>query len=134
MADLLGVAAEWAAERITPEELVRVRELKIEVAIAMRSRDDSATANWLFHREVNKSMQVAAAVGHGRMIPQGFLEAMPEDVPCSLGEHDELVRALAVAAGDGAEARRVTQAHLQRAAEQLRAKTRDLVSGTDTGS
>jgi DNA-binding GntR family transcriptional regulator len=128
MAALLGVAAEWAAQRITPEQLKRVRALKVEVAIAMRSGDDAATENWLFHREVNKacdSPRLMAMLGMaGRMIPQGFLDALPEDIPCSLEEHDALVRALANR--DGAEARRVTEKHLQRAAEQLRAKVSEL--------
>ncbi|MGW6729692.1 GntR family transcriptional regulator [Nocardia sp. NPDC055029] len=128
MTALLGVAAEWAAERITPEELQRVRELKVEVAIAMRARRDAATENWLFHREVNKackSPQLLAMLGTaGRMIPQGFLDAMPEDVPCSLEEHDALVRALSE--GDGAAARAVTETHLRRAAEQLKAKVSEI--------
>jgi DNA-binding GntR family transcriptional regulator len=136
MASLLGIAAEWAALRITPEELRRVRELKIEVAIAMRSGDDPATANWLFHREINKackSQRLLAMLGMaGRMIPQGFLEALPEDVPCSLEEHDALVRALTDR--DGAEARRVTEKHLQRAADQLREKLSEVVAQAEAGA
>ena len=121
MSALLGVAAEWAAQQITPEQLRRVRALKVEVAVAMRSGDDAATENWLFHREVNKacgSPRLMAMLGMaGRMIPHGFLDALPEDVPCSLEEHDALVRALAN--HDGAEARRVTEKHLQRAARTV---------------
>lgn len=128
MAALLGTAAEWAAERITPEELQRVRELKVEVAIAMRAGRDAATENWLFHREVNKackSPQLLAMLGMtGRRIPQGFLDALPEEVPSSLEEHDALVSALA--GRDGSAARAVTEKHLRRAAEQLRAKVSEL--------
>jgi DNA-binding GntR family transcriptional regulator len=136
MAALVGVAAEWAARRIKPEELRRVRELKVEVAVAVRSGDDSATANYLFHREVNlacKSPRLLTMLGMaGRMIPSGFLNSFPEHVPCSLEEHDALVRALA--AHDGATARTVAENHLRAAAELLSARIAAMateVSGDD---
>ncbi|MFF3567486.1 GntR family transcriptional regulator [Nocardia jiangxiensis] len=121
MAALAGVAAGWAADRITPDELRRVRELKVEVAIAVRSGDDVATPNWMFHREINKackSPRLLSMLGMaGRMIPAGFLEAFPEHSPCSLEEHDALVRALAD--HDGAAAREITEKHLASAAQLL---------------
>jgi DNA-binding GntR family transcriptional regulator len=131
MAVLVGVAAEWAARRITHEELRRVRELKVEVAIAVRSGDDSATVNWLFHREVNKackSQRLLAMLGMaGRMIPPGFLNSFPEHVPCSLEEHDGLVRALA--GHDGAAARKIAEDHLHGAAEVLSARVAQMAPG-----
>lgn len=136
MAALSGVAAEWAAQRITPEELQRVRALKVEVAVAVRSGDESATANWLFHREVNKackSPRLLAMLGMaGRMIPPGFLTVFPEHAPCSLEEHDALVRALA--RHDGPAARRITEQHLQGAAELLSAKVSEVAPRVESGA
>jgi DNA-binding GntR family transcriptional regulator len=128
MAVLVGVAAEWAAHRITPQELRRVRELKVEVAVAVRSGDDSSTENWLFHREVNKackSPRLLAMLGMaGRMIPPGFLNSFPEYVPCSLEEHEALVRALD--AHDGTAARTIAENHLHGAAELLSARVAEM--------
>jgi DNA-binding GntR family transcriptional regulator len=121
MAALLGIAAEWAAERITPDELNRVRELKVEVAVSARAGDDAAVANWLFHREVNKackSQRLLAMLGMaGRMIPHSLLGIFPERTSTSLDEHDQLVRALS--RRDGAAAREVTENHLKEAAARL---------------
>ncbi|MGW6729683.1 GntR family transcriptional regulator [Nocardia sp. NPDC055029] len=124
MAALAGVAADWAAQRISGGELARVRELKVEVSVAVRSGDDATTPNWMFHREVNKackSPRLLSMLGMaGRMIPAGFLRAFPEHTPCSLEEHDALVHALAE--GDGAAAREITEKHLQGAARVLSAR------------
>lgn len=133
MAALAGVAAGWAAERITQDELARVRELKVEVAIAARSGDDVSTPNWMFHREVNKACKSPRLMGMlgmaGRMIPAGFLEAFPEHTPCSLDEHDELVRALACR--DSAAARQIAEKHLQGAAQLLSSRVSELANGTE---
>jgi DNA-binding GntR family transcriptional regulator len=121
MSALSGVAAQWAAEKITPRQLLRVRELNREIKVAAQSGDDIATPNWLFHREVNKacaSPRLQAMLGEaGRMIPRRFFEFFPERLPCSLDEHDSLVQALANA--DGAAARRISEKHFEGAAEVL---------------
>jgi DNA-binding GntR family transcriptional regulator len=123
MAALSGVAAQWAAARITPDAMLRVRELHREVRVAAQSGDDIATLNWLFHREVNKacgSPRLQSMLGDaGRMIPRRYFELFPEQVPCSLDEHDALVAALA--RKDGKAAREITEQHFAGAAEVLSA-------------
>ena len=121
MAALSGVASQWAAGRITHQQLLRVRELHREIRVAAASGDDIATLNWLFHREINKSCGSTRLQGMlsdaGRMIPQRYFELFPERVPCSLDEHDALI--VALARGDGAEARRITEQHFAGAAQML---------------
>jgi DNA-binding GntR family transcriptional regulator len=123
MAALSGVAAQWAADKIGSRELLRVRELNREIHVAVKSDDDIATLNWLFHREINKacgSQRLQAMLGDaGRMIPRRFFELFPEQVPCSLDEHDALVSALAKR--DGVTARQITENHFRAAAELLSA-------------
>ena len=53
------------------------------------------------------------------MIPRRFFELFPEQVPCSLDDHDALVAALA--ARDGATARRISEDHFRGPAELLSA-------------
>lgn len=121
MAALSGVAAQWAAGKIDERQLLRVRELHREIRVAAAAGDDIATLNWLFHREINKScgsLRLQSMLGDaGRMIPQRYFELFPERVPCSLDEHDALIGALA--RGDGAEARRITEQHFAGASQML---------------
>ncbi|BDB62127.1 MULTISPECIES: GntR family transcriptional regulator [Rhodococcus] len=123
MSALSGVAAQWAAEKITDRQLLRVRELHREIRVAAAAGDDIATLNWMFHREINKSCgsaRLQAMLGDaGRMIPQRYFELFPERVPCSLDEHDALISALA--RGDGVEARRITEEHFAGASQMLSA-------------
>lgn len=127
MAALAGVAAQWAAERIDAEQLARVQELKVEVAVAVRAGDDAAVANWMLHREINKACEsqrlLTMLANAARMIPRSFLDAFPEHVPCSLEEHDQLVRALAN--HDGRTAREVAEQHVLGAAELLSARVHE---------
>ncbi|MCX4815252.1 GntR family transcriptional regulator [Streptomyces sp. NBC_01239] len=131
MAALSGLAAQWAARDITERERLRIRELNREIKVAAGSGDDIAALNWAFHREINRacrSPKLQAMLGDvGRMIPRRFFELFPEHVPCSLGEHDELVAALDH--GDGVTARRVAEGHFESASRVLRqhfeAKGRD---------
>ncbi|MFW0796033.1 GntR family transcriptional regulator [Gordonia sp. CPCC 205515] len=127
MAALSGVAAQWAAARIEPRQLLRVRELHREIRIATEVGDDIATLNWQFHREINKAAGSPRLEGMladaGRMIPRRFFDLFPEQVPCSLDEHDELVTALAH--GDGATARQVSEGHFDAAAQLLVKHLRD---------
>jgi DNA-binding GntR family transcriptional regulator len=121
MASLSGVAAEWAAARIDAGELRRIRQLNVEMSVSASLGEDITTANWLFHREVNrgcKSPRLLALLGAaGRMIPRSFLYVFPEHIECSLEEHRELIRALA--RRDGLTARRVAEQHLHAAASVL---------------
>ncbi|MEU4657409.1 GntR family transcriptional regulator [Streptomyces sp. NPDC023723] len=122
MAALSGLAAQWAARDITEPERLRIRELNREIKAAAGSGSDIATLNWAFHREVNRACRaprLQTMLGDiGRMIPRRFFELFPEHVPCSLGEHDELVAALD--RGDGTAARRVAEGHFESAAQVLR--------------
>lgn len=126
MAALCGVAAQWAADRITPRQLLRIRELNREIKVAAQSGDDIVTLNWEFHREINRSCaserlqeMLRDAV---KMIPHTFLQLFPEHVVCSLDEHDALVKALAN--HDGVAARRITEEHFESAAAVVAAQLR----------
>jgi DNA-binding GntR family transcriptional regulator len=135
MAALSGVASQWAAEKISPQQLLRVRELHREIRVAAQSGDDIATLNWLFHREINKSCgspRLQAMLGDaGRMIPRRFFELFPEFVPCSLDEHDALVGALS--RSDGPTARRVSEDHFKGAAQLLSAHVHKQMSPNERG-
>lgn len=131
MGILSAAAAEWAAERITPAELERVRQLGIEVAISVRRGKDVGTVNWMFHREVNracKSPRLLAMLGAaGRLIPQSFFDLFPDHIASSLEEHDMLITALEQ--GDGRAAAEVTRLHLREAAELVSHRAADLHDG-----
>lgn len=113
MAVLSGVAAAWAAERITEQELKTVRGLRTSVVAAVESEGDIAGANWAFHRAVNlasRSPRLLRVIAQtGRMIPMSFFRVFPEQIPCSLSDHDLLVDALV--AGDANAARSITERH-----------------------
>ncbi|TCJ94974.1 GntR family transcriptional regulator [Nocardia alba] len=135
MAALSGVAAQWAAQKITPRQLLRVRELHREIRIAAQAGDDVATLNWLFHREINRacgSPRLQGMLGDaGRMVPRRFFELFPEQVPCSVEDHEQLVSALAK--GDAIAARTVTEEHFRAAAELLSARLADTELGISSG-
>ncbi|WP_218595357.1 GntR family transcriptional regulator [Pseudonocardia oceani] len=125
MAVLSGTATAWAAERRTGEELDRVRELAAEVRrLAGDGGPDLESANFRFHRAVHRasgSVRVLALLRQsGRIVPSGFFSLVPEQVECSLREHDEIVDALAVADPD--RARRTAEAHLLNAGRLLLAR------------
>ena len=123
MAVLSGVAAAWAAERITAQELKMVRSLRTTVVATVESEGDIATANWAFHREINRasrSPRLLRMLGQtGRMIPMSFFRVFPEQIPCSLSEHDALVEALEK--GDPIAARSVTEKHFAESGQVLSA-------------
>lgn len=130
MAVLSGVAASWAARRISEEQLVKVRTLKDDIVRAAGGDGDIAKTNWLFHREINKSSRserLMALLGQtGRMIPPTFFDVIPEQIPCSLSEHDELVEALSN--HDAERAREVTERHFASAGRLL---SRHLLGSTE---
>ena len=114
MAVLSGVAAAWAAERISHDELKIVRSLRTQVVAALEAEADIATANWAFHREINRasrSPRLIRLLGQtARMIPLSFFRVFPEQIPCSLSDHDALVNALAD--HDPMTARAVAERHI----------------------
>lgn len=119
MGVLSATAAEWAAERITPDELDRVRALAVEVAVAVRQGKDVGTVNWMFHLEVNRACKSPRLLSllrdAGHMIPKSFFDLFPEHAASSLEEHDLLVKALTERDARGAAD--VTRLHLRGAAE-----------------
>ncbi|GAA5052561.1 GntR family transcriptional regulator [Nocardia callitridis] len=132
MAALSGVAAQWAAQKITERELLRVRELHREIRVAAQVGDDVATLNWMFHREINKAcgsprLQRMLADA-GRMVPRRFFELFPEQVPCSVDEHELLIDALAK--GDSSAARGITEGHFRTAAELLSTRLAEQEAGS----
>ena len=123
MAVLSGVAAAWAAERITPQELKIVRGLRTTVVATVESEGDIANANWAFHREINRASRSPRLLRMlsqtGRMIPMSFFSLFPEQIPCSLSEHDALVAALE--ARDPMTTRSVTEKHFAESGRLLSA-------------
>ena len=123
MAVLSGVAAAWAAERITPQELKMIRGLRTTVVAAVESEGDIAGANWAFHREINRASRsprlLRLLAQTGRMIPMSFFKVFPEQIPCSLTDHDALVEALENK--DPHRARTITERHFAESGRLLSA-------------
>lgn len=122
MATLAGMASFWAAERATPDDLERIRHWRDAVASASEVDGDVAAANFEFHRCINQashSARVMALIARtARLFPERFSEVAPDQVPCSLVEHADLVSALE--RGDASTARSLMESHFQQAAERLR--------------
>lgn len=117
---LTGQAAAWAAERVTPEELGRLRELASDVA--SRSGDDRiGEANWLFHQEIHRaahSPRLLAQIRQAaRVVPTNFLTLFPEHEKQSLNEHGELLDALDD--GNTKRARSIAERHVLDAGRSL---------------
>lgn len=94
---LTGQAAAWAAERIGPEELTKLRELAADVAA--KSGDDSiGEANWHFHQMIHRAAHSPRLLTQirqaARVVPSNFLTLFPEHEKHSLDEHEELIDAL----------------------------------------
>jgi DNA-binding GntR family transcriptional regulator len=117
---LTGQAAAWAAERIEPRDVERLRKLAAEVAA--RSGDDSiGEANWRFHQEIHRAAhsprlltQIKQAV---RVVPSNFLRLFPEHEKHSLDEHEQLLDALD--ARDVGLARDIAERHVLDAGRSL---------------
>jgi DNA-binding GntR family transcriptional regulator len=117
---LTGQAAAWAAERVTSEERVRLRELAADVA--SRSGDDSiGEANWRFHQDIHRaahSPRLLAQIRQAaRVVPTNFLTLFPEHEKQSLNEHEELLDALD--AGNVKRARSIAERHVLDAGRSL---------------
>ena len=107
---LTGKAAEWAAARITGDELDHIRSL----AQAVHAAPDLVTANWEFHRAVNRASGSPRIVTLIRQIvgvvPTNFFDVFPDQEQHSTDDHDEIVAALA--RRDGAAARAAAERHV----------------------
>lgn len=122
MADLAGMAAGWAAIRATAEDVDRIRTRCDAVVSASETGSDVALANFEFHRSVNQashSSRVMALIAQtARLFPERFSDVVPDQVPCSLREHAELVDA--IIDRDRARAQHLMVNHFQDAAVRLR--------------
>lgn len=117
---LTGQAADWAAQRATPDELSALRELAAEVAA--RSGDHSiGEANWRFHQAIHRAAHSRRLLTQlnqaARIVPTNFLTLFPEHEKHSLSEHDELIDA--IAEHDGERARAVAECHVLAAGRSL---------------
>jgi len=114
---LAGKAAEWAAARITDDELDHIRRL----ADAVHHGDDLVTANWAFHRAVHRASGSPRIVTLIRqtvgVVPTNFFDVFPAQEQHSSEDHDALVAALA--RRDGAAARAAAERHVIEAGAAL---------------
>ena len=114
---LAGKAAEWAAARITDEELGAIRHLAGDVQLD----DDLVAANWRFHRAVHRASGspriltlIRQTVG---VVPTNFFDVFPDQTQHTAADHDEIVAALA--RRDGAAARAAAERHVTDAGAAL---------------
>lgn len=115
---LAGKAAEWAAARITDDELDHIRALADAVADAAgpadHSHDGLVAANWHFHRAVHRASGSPRIVTLIRqtvgVVPTNFFDVFPDQGQHSAADHDELVDALAH--HDGPAARAAAERHV----------------------
>ena len=117
LAALAGKAAEWAATRMTPDELAELRAL----AAAIDTADDVVAANRRFHRAVNRaarSPRLLTFLRHAvRMVPTNYFELFPEQEQTSRADHAALLDALE--RRDAGAARAIAEAHILHAGEAL---------------
>jgi DNA-binding GntR family transcriptional regulator len=117
---LAGKAAEWAAARVTPDELETITALADGVHGA-RTGDDLVAANWRFHRAVHLASGSPRIVALIRqtvgIVPTNFFDVFPDQGQHSAADHDELVAALA--RRDGGAARTAAERHVTEAGAAL---------------
>jgi DNA-binding GntR family transcriptional regulator len=117
LAALAGKAAEWAATRMTADELAELHEL----AAAIDTADDVVAANRRFHRAVNLASRSPRLLTFlrqaARMVPTNYFELFPEQERTSREDHAALLAALE--RRDAAAARAVAEAHILDAGEAL---------------
>jgi len=134
---LAGKAAEWAAARITDEELGHIRHLAEAVVAghghdhdpvansasgeAVHSAGGLVAANWRFHRAVHRASGspriltlIRQTVG---VVPTNFFDVFPDQTQHSAADHDEIVAALA--RRDGGAARLAAERHVTEAGAAL---------------
>jgi DNA-binding GntR family transcriptional regulator len=121
MASLSGLAAGWAATRASQDDLEVIREHRDAVAGVIGLGQDPSVENYNFHRSINRashSPRLAVLIAAtARLFPDDFFHSVPEQIPCSLSEHDAIVAALEQ--HDAGLARQVTEAHFASAADLL---------------
>ncbi len=121
MASLSGHAAGWAATRATENDRAVIRDHRDAVASAIGLGQDPSVENYNFHRSINRashSPRLAVLIAQtARLFPEDFFHSVPQQVLCSLSEHDAIVRALE--RNDAELARQVTEAHFSQAADLL---------------
>ncbi|MGD0700650.1 MAG: GntR family transcriptional regulator [Trebonia sp.] len=117
LATLSGKAAEWAADRISPDELARLERLAGSLA-ATPLGPGAVDLNWQFHRIINeaaRSPQLLSLIRQAvRLIPSNFLEVMPVH---DSSEHDQLFRALR--GRQAQQAREIGEQHVLAAGKSL---------------
>lgn len=130
LAALAGKAAEWAATRMTPDELAELRAL----AAAIDTADDVVAANRRFHRAVNRaarSPRLLTFLRHAvRMVPTNYFELFPEQEQTSRTDHAALLDALE--RRDPPAARAIAEEHILRAGEALGDWLRDQAAARPT--
>ena len=130
LAALAGKAAEWAATRMTPDELAELRAL----AAAIDTADDVVAANRRFHRAVNRaarSPRLLTFLRHAvRMVPTNYFELFPEQEQTSRTDHAALLDALE--RRDPPAARAIAEEHILRAGEALGDWLRDHAAARPT--
>lgn len=124
-ATLSGVAAQWAAERMSAVQLDHIRACNRDVeAAAGGHHHEMVRANWRFHRAVNQASQSTRLCSllrrACRVVPVRFFELVPHQTEITLDEHAALLAAFA--AREGATARRLAEAHIAGAGEMLAAR------------
>jgi DNA-binding GntR family transcriptional regulator len=117
---LTGQAAAWAAQRVTPDGVQRLRALATDVE-THAGEGGIVGANWRFHREIHHAAhsrrllaQIRQAV---RVVPSNFFAMFPEHEHHSLEDHQALVSALAD--GDAESARHIAERHVIDAGHSL---------------
>ena len=117
---LTGQAAAWAAQRVTPDGVERLRALAADVE-THSGEGGIVGANWRFHREIHHAAhsrrllaQIRQAV---RVVPSNFFAMFPEHEHNALEEHVALVSALAD--GDAESARDIAERHVVDAGHSL---------------
>lgn len=117
---LTGQAAAWAAERLTPAEVTRLRTLASDIE-GLRGSDRIGDANWQFHQEIHRaahSPQLLIQIRHAaRVVPTNFLTVFPEHENHSLEDHQKLVQALTDRDADAA--RVIAEQHVLDAGRSL---------------
>lgn len=117
---LTGQAAAWAAERMTADDVDRLRKLAADVE-ALSGDDAIGEANWRFHQEIHRaahSPRVLAQIKQAvRLVPTNFLTLFPEHEKHSLDEHAQLLDALE--AREAEAARRIAERHVLDAGRSL---------------
>ncbi|MGU3654994.1 GntR family transcriptional regulator [Mycolicibacterium sp. A43C] len=117
---LTGQAAAWAAERVTAEELTRLRALAADVT-SRAGEDSIGEANWVFHQGIHRAAHSPRLLTQirqaSRVVPTNFLTIFPEHERHSLDEHEALLDALQQ--HDGELARHIAEKHVLDAGRSL---------------